>query len=147
MRSRTVRRYAVLIALVTASGCGRFESTSPRQEPTPAAPPQQGLEAQSSLRCSPGESVGHYEGFIGEDAPAGPSSPIQAVGELLSEEGNPPEQNLVVAASSETATQVVAERSGARVVSAYVELHGDSWYVTQLFACSHALSASETDDA
>jgi len=50
---------------------------------------------------------------------------------------------LSVAAATDAAAQVVAERAGSRLFSAHVKKIGDSWYVTEFWACTGWISGGE----
>lgn len=133
-----------LALALAAVGCGRLDD-SPSQ-PQSQGVPQSGQQAGATLTCPEEEGSVNYEAFIGDDHPGGPATPREAVVQLLAREGGPSNAELGVAASTDTAAQIVADRQGARVFTAFVEKVGDSWYVTEFFACADWIRPGQTHD-
>lgn len=132
---------SISLALLVACGAvfeeGDARKVDKGEDDVSSQGPQDGTQAAQSLTCPGGQQPGYFEAFVGGDAPGGPADPVGAVIQTFARENMLfAREQFDVAAADDQAAQVVGEVAGTRQFTAYVEKVGDSWYVTEFFACA-----------
>lgn len=107
--------------------------------------PQQGREALASLQCESDDELRlSVLTTVGDDVPGGTTSASDGLQAFLAQD-YPwlPAGEFRSVAQDTNAVQYVLEENGARRASAYLEPHGDSWYVTGFVACGNSSRESQ----
>jgi hypothetical protein len=140
---RVIARSRMLVpgivgSILVLSACGGLGAQDAPRAPAPSGDPESGRAAAATVSCPGGGEPSYYSGEVSEgDSPGGPATPTEALGVLWERENVQLDaSSFNVAARNSKAAQLVYVHDGSRVFSAFAEKQGDSWIITEFFACT-----------